>query len=161
MTLLALLAIPSFVAFCFLAIIHTFQTMSLRLAENAPFPTEALLHEYLPAYFPAKPAFRTALAGAARLRTYERLLENCTPRSGRVAFSRESNLYMFPRLSVPASFSPEYRRNRLDSSFRMKANADARYKPFDARANFPRQRTRLSALTRRPRSLSTALMSCA
>jgi hypothetical protein len=152
-TLLAFLAIPSFFALCFLAVAHTFQTMNLRLAESAPFPSQALLREY----FPVPLAFQTAQAVAARVPTYERLLQNCTSRSYRTAFSRESNLPRFMRLPVAASFLREYRRNSLDSSFRM-TSPDVKYKSF-TRATFPRRRTRLSALTRRPRSFSTALMS--
>jgi hypothetical protein len=154
-TLLALLAIPSFVAFCFLAIIHTLQTTSLRLAESAPFPSEALLQEY----FPAAPALRTAQAIAPRVRSYEYLLKNCTSLSGRVAFSREPNLYTLRRVPAAATFLREYRGSWPDSSFRTMASPDAKYRPFAARAIFSRRRTRLSALARRPRSLSTALMS--
>ena len=146
MNLLAFLAIPSFIALCFLAVAHTFQTMSLRLSANAPFPSEALLQEY----FTAAPAIRTA--PAARVRTYERLVQNYATRSGRFAFSYPS---AFLRMPVPASYLLEYRRTWPDSSFRVVANPDAKY----ARAIFPRRRTRLSALTRRPRTLSTALMS--
>lgn len=152
MTLLAFLAIPSFVAFCFLAIIHTFQTMSLRLAENAPFPSDALLQEYFP------PDLRAAQV-APRVRNYERLLQNYASRSARLAFSRESNPPAFLRVPIPAAFLREYKRNRPDSSFRIMANPDAPYKPFATRATFPRRRPRLSALTRKPRSLTTALMS--
>jgi hypothetical protein len=154
-TLLAFLAIPSFFALCFLAVAHTFQTMNLRLAESAPFPSEALLREY----FPAPPAFQTAPAVAARVPTYERLLQNYASRSSRFALSRESNLPRFMRLPIEASLLREYRRSRPDSSFRTMASQDAKYKPSAARAIFSRRRTRLSALARRPRSLSTALIS--
>jgi hypothetical protein len=116
-TLLALLAIPSFVALCFLAIAHTFQTMSLQLAEDAPFPSEPLLREY----FPAPPAFQTAQSFAARVPTYERLLKNSTSRLDRSAFSRESNLAPFLRLPVSAAFLRECRRSWPDSGFRTMA----------------------------------------
>jgi hypothetical protein len=146
--LLAFLAIPSFVALCFLAIAHTFQTMSLQLAEDAPFPSEALLREY----FPAPPAFQTAQPFAARVPTYEHLLKNSISRSDR-SFSRDSNLAPFLRLPVSAAFLREYRR------FLLAANPDAKYKPSATRATLARRRTRLSALARRPRSLNPALLS--
>lgn len=155
MTLLVFLAIPSFIALCFLAITHTFQTMSLQLAADAPFPTEALLREY----FPAPPAFQTVPAAATRPRTYESIWNNCAPRSSRVAFSRESNFPRLLRLPVAASFLRDHRRNWPDSSVRLLANPEAKYPPFAARAIFSRRRSRLTALARRPRSLSTALMS--
>ena len=151
MTLLAFLAIPSFVALCFLAVAHTLQTLNLRLAESTPFP-EALLQEF----FPAAPAFRPAQAVAARTRSYEYLLKSCTSRSSRIAFSRESSIPAFLRLPLPASLLREYRRSLADSSFRVMTNPDTRYKSFAARATFPRRRTRLSALTRRPRAFNTA-----
>ncbi len=154
MTLLTLLAIPSFVAFCLLAIIHTLQTMSLRLAESAPFPSEAVLQEY----FPAAPALRTAHAVTTRVRTYERVLQNYASRPSR-SFSRESNSPAFLPLPVPASFLRAYRRNWPDSSFRIMAVPDAMYRSSATRDFSPRRRTRLSALTRRPRSLSTASLS--
>lgn len=155
MTLLVFLAIPSFVALCFLAIAHTLQTMNLRLAPNAPFPVEALLQDYLP----AAPALRTVRAVATRARTYEYFLNDCSSRSYRLAFSRESNLPRFMRLPGAASFLREYRRNGPDPNFRTMASPDAKYKPFAARTIFSRRRPRLSALTRRPRTLNTALMS--
>lgn len=159
MTLLAFLAIPSFVALCFLAVAHTLQTINLRLAGSTPLPSEALLQEF----FPAAPALRTAQAVAARVRAYECLWNNCTPHSSRFAFSRESNVPRFMprflRLPGAASFLREYRRNWPDSSFRIIANPDVKSKPFAARAIFSRRRARLGVLTRRPRSLSTALMS--
>jgi hypothetical protein len=151
-TLLALLAIPSFIAFCFLAIIHTLQTTSLRLAQSASFPSEAVLQEF----FPAAPALRAAPAGRTRIRTYECLVQNAS-RPMRTAFSRESSLPTLLRVPIPASFFREYRR-WPDSSLRI-ANIDSRLKPFAARTTFPQRRTRLSALARRPRSLGTALMS--
>ena len=155
MTLLALLAIPSFIAFCFLAIIHTLQTTSLRLADSAPFPSEALLQEY----FPAATTLRTAQAIAPRVRSYEYLLKNCTSLSSRVAFSKESNLPTFRRLPAAASFLREYRGAWPDSNFRMMVNPEAKYKQLETRAIFARRRARLSALARRPRALSAALMS--
>jgi hypothetical protein len=154
-TLLVFLAIPSFFALCFLAVAHTFQTMNLRLGEFMPFPSEALLREY----FPIPPAFQTAPAVAARVLTYERLFQNYASRSGRSAFSRESNLPRFMRLPVAGTFLREYRRSGPDPSFRNVANQIAKYKPSAAPAIFSRRRTRLSALARRPRSLGTALMS--
>ena len=153
MTLLALLAIPSFIAFCFLAIIHTLQTTSLRLAQSAPFPSEAVLQEF----FPVAPALRTAPSGRTRVRTYECLVQNAS-RPMRAAFSRESSFPTLLRVPIPSSFFREYRRNWPGSSLRI-ANIDSKLKPFDARVTFPHRRTRLSAVSRRPRSLSTALMS--
>ena len=143
MTLLVFLAIPSFVALCVLAIAHTFQTMNLRLADSAPFPAEAFLQEF----FPAAAAVRTAPTAAVR----ETLL-NCTWHSRRLPSSKESNLSR--SLHLPVSFLREYRRNRPDSSSR--PNLDAKQKP-SALVIFPRRRTRLAALTRRPRPLSPAL----
>jgi len=154
-TLLALLAIPSFVALCFLMVAHTLQTMSPRLAASAPLPAEALLQEF----FPAAPALRTAQMVGARARSYERALQSYASRYARTAFSRESNVPTFLHVPVPASFFRQYRRNWTDSSFRIMTSPDAKYKPFATRAVLPRRRTRLSALTRRPRSLNTALMS--
>jgi hypothetical protein len=151
-TLLVFLAIPSFFALCFLAVAHTFQTMNLRLSvESATFPSD-LLREY----FPAPPAFQTAQAVPARARSYERLLQNYISRASRPAFSSESGLPRFMRL--PASFLREYRRDGPESSFRVMSSTDAKFKSA-ARAAFPRRRARLSALTRRPRSFSSALMS--
>jgi hypothetical protein len=147
------MAIPSFVALCFLAAAHTLQTMNLRLAQTAPIPIEALLQEYLP----DAPAIRTAHAVATRLRAYECLLNNRTARSRRLAFLRESNTPRFMLLPVAASSLHEYRFTGSDFSFRNMGNLDAKHKPFSARAIFPRRRMRLSALTRRPRSLSPAL----
>jgi hypothetical protein len=153
LTLLALLAIPSFVALCFLAIAHTLQTMNLRLAEWAPLPAEALLQEY----FPAAPPIRTAKAVAARARTYERLLENCTARSYRSAFSMQSNAPRFSR--SPASFLREHRRNGPDLTLRTIAGLDPNHKPSAVRSIFERRRPRLGALIRRPRTFSTACLS--
>lgn len=148
MTLLVLMAIPSFVALCFLAAAHTLQTMNLRLAETAPLPVEALLQEF----FPAAPAMRTA--HNVRIRTYEHALKAYAARSSSTAFYRESNMSRFPRLQ--ASFLREYRRNLPDSSFRNTAASDTRQRPLAPRALFERRRPRLGALARRPRSFSTA-----
>jgi hypothetical protein len=137
-----------------LAIAHTLQTMNLRLAESAPFPVEALLQEFLP----AAPAIRTAQAGAALVRSYERLLKNSTAPSYSSAFSGESNMPTFPRL-LTASSLREYRRNWRDLSFRNMADPDAKPKPLAARAAFPRRRARLGTLSRRPLSLSVAFAS--
>jgi hypothetical protein len=151
-TLLALLAIPSFIAFCLLAITHTLQTMSPRLAESVPLPSEALLQEF----FPAATALRAPKSGAALIRAYDHLLNNGAPRSRRLAFSRESNVPRFMRL--PASFTPEYRRTWSDLGFRNNpGNPEARNKPFAARNIFTRRRPRLGAMMRRPRTFSAAL----
>ena len=154
-TLLVLLAVPSFFALCFLAVAHTFQTMNLRLAESAPFPSEALLREY----FPIPPAFQAAQSVAARVPAYERLLQNYPSRSTRFALYRESNLRIFMRLPVTASFLRAHRRSWPDSSLRTAASPDARYKRSPAPAIFSRRRTRLSAPARRSRSFSAPLMS--
>ena len=132
MTLLAFLAIPSFIALCFLAIAHTLQTMNLRLAENAPFPSEF------------SPDF---VAAAAALGVEQTAATRSNPRMRRFAFSKAS--------TIP--FLPECRRNWPDFSSRILANLDAQQRPFAGRATFPRRRMQLAALTRRPRPLSAAL----
>jgi hypothetical protein len=155
-TLLVFLAIPSFFALCILAVAHTFQTMNLRLvAEDSPFPSEALLREY----FPVPTGFQSAPAFAARVPAYERLAQNYASRSGRFVSSKEANLPRFMRLPVAASFLREYRRSSPESGLRTVASQVAKYRASAAPAIFSRRRTRLSAPTRRPRSFSTALMS--
>ena len=132
MTLLTFMAIPSFVALCFLAIAHTLQTMNLRLSESAPFPSE-----FSPEFVAAAVALGVEQAAATR----------STPRLRRFAFTKGS----------PSSFLPECRRSRTDFSSRILANLDAQQRPFAGRATFPRLRTRIAAPTRRPRPLTIAL----
>jgi hypothetical protein len=131
MTLLTFMAIPSFVALCFLAIAHTLQTINLRLAESTPFPSE---------FSPE------LVAAAASLGVEQAAATRSTPRMRRFAFSKGS----------PSSFLPECRRSWPDFSSRILANLDAQQRPFAGRAPLPRRRMKLATPTRRPRPLSAA-----
>ena len=118
MTLLDLLAIPSFVVLCFLAAAHTFQTMNMRLEESIPsLPAEALLREYFP--LPAD----FLIAQPARVRTYDRLAKNCASPSRRLAFAKDSNV---SRVLRAQTFSlRDYARSSQDFDCCARATASA------------------------------------